>query len=116
MIQIRLMNAYDHLEELLLEDEDFYEEVIAEATAENFLLLCSVGIDDDGEYLTWNLFYEDGFSESETVPLHTLKFDLFNNELLKVEMTNQFRRLLMKAANNGDSDAAPAQDLLTKLM
>ena len=49
MITFLTTNAFDNLEELLLEDEDFYEEVVAEATADSFLLTCSVGIDDDGE-------------------------------------------------------------------
>ena len=116
MITITTTTAYEQLEEQLLDDEDFYEEIVAEGTAESFLLTCSVGIDDDGEYITWNLFYEDGFSESDTIPLHKCKFDVFDKDALTAEMKNQFRKLLMKAANNGEADAAPAQALLTKLI
>lgn len=116
MITIVTTNAYDTLEDQLMNDEDFYEEVVAEATAESFLLTCSVGVDDDGEYITWNLFYKDGFSESETTPLHKCKFDVFHEDELLTEMKNQFRKLLMKAANNGETDATPAKELLTKLI
>ncbi|WP_332645638.1 hypothetical protein [Lysinibacillus sp. 54212] len=115
MITIVTSKAFDNLH-ALLEDEDFYEEVVAEATAENFLLTCSIGIDDDGEYITWNLFYKDGFSESETIPLSKCKFDVFDLEALNTEMKQTFLRLLGKAANNGDLDAAPSQDLLSKLV
>ena len=115
MLTILLSDAYKKLGADLLDDEDFYEVVIAEATADDFLLTCSVGADDEGDYVSMNLFYEDGFSESETIPLHKINIDLFDEDELIAEMEQQFRRLLIKAANDGDADAVPAQQLLNKL-
>ena len=116
MLNILISDAYKTLGSGLLEDEDFYEEVIAEATADDFLLTCSVGADDEGEFVSLNLFYKDGFSECETIPLHKMNFDIFNEDALIAEMEKQFRRLLIKAANDGDAEAIPAQNLLKKFV
>jgi len=114
MLNILISDAYKKLGSDLLDDEDFYEEVIAEVTADDFLLTCSVGADDEGDFVSLNLFYEDGFSECETIPLHKIKFDIFDEDELIAEMEQQFRRLLIKAANDGDADATAAQNLLNK--
>jgi len=114
MLNILISDTYKKLGSDLLDDEDFYEEVIAEATADDFLLTCSIGADDEGDFVSLNLFYEDGFSESETIPLHKINFDIFDEDELIAQMEQQFRRLLIKAANDGDADAIPAQNLLNK--
>ena len=114
MLNILISDTYKKLGSDLLDDEDFYEEVIAEATADDFLLTCSIGADDEGDFVSLNLFYEDGFSESETIPLHKINFDIFDEDELIAQMEQQFRRLLIKAANDGDADAVPAQNLLNK--
>ena len=114
MLNILISDAYKKRGSDLLDDEDFYEEVIAEATADQFLLTCSVGADDEGDFVSLNLFYEDGFSECETIPLHKINFDIFDEGELMAEMEQQFRRLLIKAANDGVEDAVPAQNLLNK--
>ena len=114
MLNILISDTYKKLGPDLLDDEDFYEEVIAEATADQFLLTCSIGADDEGDFVSLNLFYEDGFSECETIPLHKINFDIFDEDELIAEMEQQFRRLLIKAANDGDADAIAAQNLLNK--
>lgn len=114
MLNILLSDVYKKFGSELLDDEDFYEVVIAEATANDFLLTCSVGADDEGDFVSLNLFYKDGFSECETIPLHKINFDIFDEEELIAEMEQHFRRLLIKAANDGDEDAVPAQNLLNK--
>ena len=115
MLNIQFSDRYITAHDLLLEDDGYNEEVIAEASMEPFHLTCSIGIDRNENYITWNLRYHDLFIGHKTTTFQQLTLDVFNRQELINETQFKFRQLLFRAANQTGSEAGAARTLLTSI-
>lgn len=115
MLNIHITDRYIAAYDLLLEDDSFTEEVVVEASIEPFHLTCSIGHDQQGQYVTWNLRYYNAFIEHKTTRAPQAFAVANNDEQLMHETSYKFRQMLVKAANRNGHIAQIAREQLAKL-
>lgn len=112
MLNVHFSDRYVTAHDLLLEEDSFYEDVVAEASVANFHLTCSIGIDKKDCYMTWNLRYNNIFLHYKKIPLQQVSLNIFNRKELEKEATYKFRQFVWKTANCGGEEAIAAQKLV----
>lgn len=99
MCTIEFSHDYLTAQELMLSENSFMEEVIAEIKEHEYLFTCSLGLNKNQPYLTWNLIYKNELIEVKEFQITEKHFDIFDKQQLQNEMLYKLRQILMKCAN-----------------
>lgn len=102
MLQIQFSHDYLTAQELMLLENSFMEEVIAEIRNNEYLFTCSLGRCQNQAYITWNLFYYNQLVDIKSVNINK-QLNIFDKNELQQEMIYKFRQMLLKYVNrSGD--------------
>lgn len=99
MCTIEFSHDYLTAQELMLSENSFIEEVIAEIKEHDYLFTCSLGINENQPYISWNLIYNNELLHVKEIKLEEQHFNIFDKQQLKNEMLYKLRQMLMKCVN-----------------
>lgn len=99
MCTIEFSHDYLTAQELMLSENSFMEEVIAEIKERDYLFTCSLGVNKNQPYITWNLIYNNELIDVKEWTITEKHFNVFDKQQLQKEMLYKLRQMLMKVAN-----------------
>lgn len=99
MCTIEFSHDYLTAQELMLSENSFMEEVIAEIKEHDYLFTCSLGLNKNQPYISWNLIYHDELFDVKEFTITEEHFNIFDKHQLQNEMLYKLRQMLLKNAN-----------------
>ena len=99
MCTIEFSHDYLTAQELMLSENSFMEEVIAEIKEHDYLFTCSLGMKKGRPYISWSLIYHDQLIDIKEITINKEHFNIFDKQQLQNEMLYKLRQMLMKNVN-----------------